>query len=146
MDQKKGLGRRLFRALCILLALLQAFPLFAMQNESALSPQLNAASQTVMSEVKKVPIGGKLTVRKRDGTEYHGHLQAVSPEDFTFIEVDLKQTLTFSYNEVEQVSKNYGGKGFGGKRVNPKRSLIVGAVIVGVIVTVLAVALAKDKS
>jgi hypothetical protein len=87
-----------------------------------------------------------LTVRKMDGTEYHGHLQAATAQDFTFVEVDLKQTLTLPYKEVEQVSKNYGGKGIGGKRVNPMRSLIVGTVIVGVFVTVLAVALARDKS
>jgi len=146
MDRKRGLGCELFRTLCILLAFLQAFPLFAMQSENAPSPPLNAAVQKVMNQVKKVPVGGKLTVLKLDGTEYHGHLQAVTSQDFTFVEVDLKQTLTFPYSEVERVSNNYGGKGIGGKRVNPKRSLIVGAVIVGAVVTVLAVALAKDKS
>jgi hypothetical protein len=146
MERKRGLGCKSFRALCVLLAFLQALPLFAMQNENAPSLQLDAASQKVMNQVKKVPIGGKLTVRKMDGTEYHGHLQAATSQDFTFVEVDLKQTLTFPYGEVKQVSKNYGGKGIGGKRVNLKRSLIVGSVIVGVFVTVLAVAFAKDKS
>jgi hypothetical protein len=146
MNRKWGLGCKSFRTLCVFLAFLQAFPLFAMEDENASSPPLNTAVQKVMNQVKKIPIGGKLTVLKMDGTEYHGHLQAVSSQDFTFVEVDLKQTFTFPYSEVEKVSKNYGGKGIGGKRVNPKRSLIVGTVIVGVVVTVLAVALAKDKS
>ena len=146
MDRKSGLGCISLKSLCVVLVSLQALPLFAMQNENASTSQLNTASQRVMNQVKKVPIGGKLTVRKMDGTEYHGHLQAATPQDFTFIEVDLKQTLTLPYNEVEQVNKNYGGKGIGGKRVNPKRNLIFGTVIVGVFVTILAIALAKDKS
>lgn len=91
-------------------------------------------------------IGGKLTVFKTDGTEYHGHLQAITPQDFSLIEIDLKQTFTLSYSEVERVSKNYGGKGIGGKRVNPRKSLIVGAVTLGAVLVVLVVALAMDKS
>ena len=99
-----------------------------------------------MQQVQKVRLGGKLTVKMMNGTEYHGHLQATTSNDFTVTEVDLKKSLTLAYGEVAQVSKNYGGNGFGDKRVNPKRSLIVVTVIVGVLVTVLAVALSKDKS
>jgi hypothetical protein len=146
MDRKWGLGCKSFKTLCVFLAFLQAFPIFAMQNENASSPPLNSSVQKVINQVKKVPIGGKLTVLKTDGTEYHGHLQSVGSQDFTFVEVDLKQTLTFPYNEVEKVSKNYGGKGISGKRVNPKRNLIVATVFVGALFTVLIVALAKDKS
>ena len=146
MNRKWGLGCKSFKTLCVFLAFLQAFPLFAMQNENASSPALNTAVQKVINQVKKVPVGGKLTVLKTDGTEYHGHLQAVGSQDFTFVEVDLKQTLTLPYNEVEKVSKNYGGKGISGKRVDPKRSLIVATVFVCAFFTVLIVALAKDKS
>jgi hypothetical protein len=146
MDRKMGLSCKSFKTLCVFLAFLQAFPLLAMQNEMVPSPALNTAAQKVMNQVKKVPVGGKLTVLKMDGTEYHGHLQAVGSQDFTFVEVDLKQTLTFPYSEVEKVSKNYGGKGISGKRVNPRRSLIVVTVILGGLFTVLIVALAKDKS
>ena len=146
MNRKWGLGCKSFKTLCVFLAFLQAFPLFAMQNENASSPALNTAVQKVINQVTKVPVGGKLTVLKTDGTEYHGHLQAVGSQDFTFVEVDLKQTLTLPYNEVEKVSKNYGGKGISGKRVDPKRSLIFMTVFVGAFFTVLIVALAKDKS
>ena len=81
-----------------------------------------------------------------DVTEYHGHLQAITPNDFTFNEVGLKHTLTLPYSDVARVSNNYGGKGIGGKRVDPKRSLIAVTIIVSVVVTVLAVAISKDKS
>jgi hypothetical protein len=73
-------------------------------------------------------------------------LQAIEPEEFSIREVDLKTTVTIPYDQVGQVRKNYGGKGVGGRRVNPKKSLIVGAVTLGIVVTILIVALAKDKS
>ena len=147
MNQRKGLDSRGFRALCVLLALLQAFPLFAMQNQSPPSLTLSAAAQRVAAEVKRVPIGGKLTVLKTDGTEYHGHLQAITAQDYSFMEVDLKQPFTLSYSEVQLVRKNYGGKGIGGQRIHhPTRGLLIGAAILGTVFVVLIVALAKDKS
>jgi hypothetical protein len=144
MNRRKSSSYEWCRVLCVLLAFLQTISLAAMQKASPLP--LSAASQKIRDEVKKVPIGGKLTVFKTDGTEYHGHLQAITPQDFSFIEVDLKQTFTLPYSEVERVSKNYGGKGIGGKRVNPRKSLIVGAVTIGAVFVVLLVALAMDKS
>lgn len=146
MNPTKALLRKLVRGSCFLLAFLQAFNLSAMQSGNTSSSQRDAASEKVMHRVQKVPLGGKLTVRMMDETEYHGHLQATTSDDFTIVEVDLKRTLTLPYSEVAQVSKNYGGKGVGGKRVNPKRSLIVATVTVGVIFAILMVALAKDKS
>lgn len=147
MNQGKRLDSRGFRALCVLLALLQTFPLFAMQNQSPPSLPLSAAAQRVAEEVKKVPIGGKLTVLKTDGTEYHGHLQAIAAQDFSFMEVDLKQPFTLPYSEVQLVSKNYGGKGIGGQRIHhPRRGFIIGAAVLGTMFVILIVALAKDKS
>jgi hypothetical protein len=146
MEPQKASWRKLVRGSCFLLAFLQTFHVSAMQSGNSSSSQHDAASQKVMHQVQRIPLGGKLTVRMMDGTEYHGNLQATTSDDFTFDEVDMKRTLTLQYGEVAQVSKNYGGKGIGGNRVNPKRSLGVVTVIVGVIVTVLAVALSKDKS
>ncbi len=137
--------RKSFRLLCLLLSLLQGLPAFAMQNQPQSPSALSAAAQKVAEQVQKVPLGGKLTVRKLDGTEYHGHLEAIAAQDFTFTEVDLKQTFTLSYDEVAQVRKNYGGKGIGGKRVNPRNSLIVGAAL-GAVLVALIVAAARDKS
>lgn len=141
------MNSRGFRTLCLLLALLQAFPLFAIQNQSPPSLPLSAAAQRVAEEVKKVPVGGKLTVLKTDGTEYHGRLQTIDQQGFSFMEVDLQQPLTLSYSEVQLVSENYGGKGIGGKRIHhPTRGLIIGAAVLGTIFVILIVALAKDKS
>ncbi len=128
----------------MLLAFLQAYPLAAMQNVPA--PPLNPATQKIKDQINAIQIGSKLTIRKTDGTEYHGRLDAVQTQTFSIREVDLKQIVTFPYSEVDRVRKNYGGKGIGGRRVDPKRSLIVSAAIVGALFTILIVALAKDKS
>ena len=141
---ENGVLSRCCRALAFLLAFLQAYPLAAIQNNPA--PSLSPVAQKIKIEVSRIPIDGKLTVRKIDGTEYHGHLQAIEPEEFSIREVDLKTTVTIPYDQVEQVRKNYGGKGIGGRRVDPKKNLIVAAVILGTVFTVLIVALAKDKS
>jgi len=120
------------------MALLLVRPLPAWQNAP---PDI----QKIKDQVNAIPIGGKLTVREQDGTEYHGNLQAIEADAFSIREVDLKQTLTIPYSSVDRISKNYGRKGFAGHRVNPKRSMIIGLVFVGVLLTVVFVAVAHDK-
>jgi hypothetical protein len=138
-----GLRKGCWRALALVLALLQGYPLVAQQGPSV---PLSPSSQEIKRQVSRIAIDGKLTARKFDGTEYHGRLQSIDSESFSMREVDLKQTVTLLYAEVDRVSKNYGGKGVGGKRVNPKKSHIVGAVTLGALVTVLIVLLAVQKS
>ena len=99
------------------LALLQMCPLGAAQVPV---PQLTPAEQRVKDQVNGIAIGGKLTVRKIDGTEFHGRLQAVDPREFSVREVDLKSIVSIAYADVDRVSKDYGGKGIGGRRVNAK--------------------------
>jgi hypothetical protein len=120
--------------LALFLAVIQVYPLGGAPHPS------------IKDQVSAVPIGGKLTVRKMDGTEYHGHLEAAGPETFSIDEVDLRTTVTISYADVEQIRKNYGGKGFGGQRVDPKRSLIIGAIFVGALLTIVFILVANDKS
>ena len=76
----------------------------------------------------------------------HGNLQAIDPGTFSVREVDPKTIVTLPYDEVERVSRNYGGKGFGGRRVNPRKSLIAGIIVVGALLTLVFVAVAIDKS
>jgi hypothetical protein len=138
-----ALRKGCWRALVLVLALLQGYPLVAQQGPSV---PLSPSSQEIKRQVTRISIDGKLTARKIDGTEYHGRLQSIDSESFSMHEVDLKQTVTLSYAEVDRVSKNYGGKGFGGKRVNPKRNLIVGAVTIGALLALVIVLVATDKS
>jgi hypothetical protein len=124
-----------WRSLALLLALLQAYSLTAMQNDAK-----------VKQKVNEIAIGGKITVVKVDGTEYHGNLQAIDSDTFSIREVDLRQVVTIPYGEVDKVKKNYGGKGFGGRRVDPKRSLIIGLIVVGGLIALVFAAVASDKS
>ena len=43
--------------------------------------------------------------------------------------MDLNQTLTLRYQDVERVRKNYGRTGFAGQRIHPRKSLITGLII-----------------
>lgn len=146
MNLHEQFASALFRALCIVLVLLQVFPVAAQESSPPSGGALNTQAQKIADQVKALPIGGKLTVIKTDGTEYHGRLLAIRSQDFTVEEVDLKQPISFAYADVARVTKNYGGKGFGGKRVNPKTNRIVVAILIGTVVTILTIALAKDKS
>ena len=125
-----------------MLALLQVSSLVAQAGPGV---TLSPAAQKVRMQVSHIAIDGKLTVRKIDGTEYHGRLDSIDADSFSVREVDLKKTLRFAYDDVDRVSKNYGGKGFGGRRVNPKGSLIAG-VALGALLVVLIVLVAHDKS
>jgi len=121
------------RTLALFLAFVLAYPLGA------------KPARSIKDQVNDIPIGGKLTIRKTDGTEYHGRLESIGLETFSIDEVDLHTAVTISYNEVDRVRKNYGGKGIGGRRVDPKRSLIIGAIFAGALLTIVFV-VANDKS
>jgi hypothetical protein len=133
-----------WQMLAFLLALLQTYPLAAMQIPPV--PPLTPAAQRIKDQVNQIAIGSKLTVRMINGTEYHGHLQAIDPREFSIREVDLKAAVTIPYDEAGRVSKDYGRKGFAGHRVDPKRSLIIGAVFVATLLTIVFVLVANDKS
>jgi hypothetical protein len=137
-----GLKKVSWRALALLLALLQVGPLAAQPTAPV---PLSASAQKVKAQVSRIAIDGKLTAHMNDGTEYHGRLELIDAESFSVREVDLQQTLTLSYADVDRVSKNYGGKGIGGKRVDPKKSLIAGIVLGGLLVVLIAL-VATDKS
>lgn len=131
------------RPLILLLILFQILPLVARGMQTAPS---NPAVEKAKQELSKIPLDGKLTVTKTDGTEYHGRLESIDSETFVMREVDLKQTLTISYAEVNRIRKNYGGKGFGGHRVNPRTNLIAGIVTGAVLLALVIALVASDKS
>jgi hypothetical protein len=137
-----GLKQASWRVLVLVLALLQVSALAAQQGPAV---PLTPAAQKVKTQVSRIAIDGKLTAHMKDGSEYHGRLESIDSESFSVREVDLKQTVTISYADVDRVTRNYGGKGFGGKRVDPKKSLIAGIALGGLLVALIAL-VATDKS
>lgn len=127
------------RGIACILTLLLALPLGAMQ-------QLGASVPQIQQQLNTIGVGGRLTVHKTDGSEYHGTLSLIGTQTFSIAEVDLKTSITIQYSDVTRVEKNYGRKGFAGKRVSPRRSLIAGVVIVGGLITLVFVAVANDHS
>ncbi|MBV9613742.1 MAG: hypothetical protein JO091_14810 [Acidobacteriaceae bacterium] len=140
----RGLVGAARQIVAIVLALLQTCSLITGQN--APPTTLSAAAQRIKSQVSEISVGGKLTVFKADGSEYHGHLQAIEPEIFVISEVDLKQRVTIRYDEVERIRKNYGGKGVGGKRVDPRRNLLVATLLLATLFTTIIVLVATNKA
>jgi hypothetical protein len=120
------------------------------KSQTQLPPQapaaLNAAAARVKSQVRQLPIGGRVTVQMLDGKEYYGNVHSIEPESFSVREVDLNQVLTFRYDEVRKVRQDYGRKNLYGRRVHPQRALIITLIVVGVLLTITFVALSKDKS
>jgi len=143
-QRDKATFSRVVQILAFVLAFLQTCPLAAMQNASTTSS--SSVAQRIKNDVSQIPIDGKLTVKKLDGTEYHGKLQSIETDEFSIREVDLKKTIIIRYDQVDQVRKNYGHKGASGGRVGTRKNWIVAGVTIGVIFTILIVALAKDKS
>ena len=99
-------------------------------------------------QVSQVGVGNKLTVRKIDGTEYHGALQAVESETFSVQEVDLKTTETVPYREVKKVYKDDRHKSLiTGRRVTPKPlwvGVTIGAALLVSLMVIVAVELRKS--
>jgi len=63
---------------------LALFLAFVLANPLGAKP-----ARSIKDQVNDIPIGGKLTVQKKNGTEYHGRLESVGPETFSIDEVDL---------------------------------------------------------
>jgi len=139
-----------------LLAILASLTLLVTSNHLCFA-QTNPANPTQMKQVQaaaiekfkqqveKIGIGRNITVIRIDEREFYGSVSNIEADGFQIDEVDLKQTVSFKYNELKKVRKGYGGKNYAvGKRVNPRRSFLIGAAIVGGLVLILGIAL-SDK-
>ncbi|MCI0420319.1 MAG: hypothetical protein L0312_14025 [Acidobacteria bacterium] len=105
------------------------------------APGLDPAAQRIKQKVEAIGIAKRITVILKNGEERYATVAAIGPDTFRIIEVDLKQELTFGYEEVKQVRKDYGRKNaITGKRVNPLWGRVVGLVLVGTFVIVIGVA------
>ncbi len=114
-------------------------------NSSQMQQVQAAALEKLKKEVEKIGIGRKITVIRLDEREFYGSVSNIEAGGFKIDEVDLKQTVSFKYNELKKVRKEYGGKNYAvGKRVNPRRSFLIGAAIVGGLFLILGIAL-SDK-
>ncbi len=114
-------------------------------NPSQMKQFQAAKVEQLKKQVEKIGIGRKITVIRLDEREFYGSVNDIEADGFQIDEVDLKQTVSFKYNELKKVRKEYGGKNYAvGKRVKPGRGLLYGVAIFGTLFVILGIAL-SDK-
>ncbi len=115
-------------------------------NSSQMKQVQAAETDKLKQQVEKTGIGKKITVIRLDGREFYGSVNSIEADGFQINEVDLKQTVSFKYNELKKVRKGYGGKNYAvGKRVKPGRGLLIGAAIFGTLFVILGI-IVSDKN
>ena len=81
-----------------------------------------------------------------DAPEEFGTYLAMSEDEFSFYDVDLKTDVHLKYESVRRVKNGYGGYNTVRHRHTDRtRGLLVTGAIVVVVAVVLGVALSKDK-
>ncbi len=115
-------------------------------NSSQMKQVQAAETEKLKQQVEKIGIGRKITVIRLDGREFYGSVGSIEADGFQVDEVDLKQAVSFKYNELKKVRKGYGGKNYAvGKRVKPGRGLLIGAAIFGTLFVILGI-IVSDKN
>ena len=115
-------------------------------NPSTASPDPSipdAHALKIRHQLEYVGIGRDITVRLRQGRDYHGRIAAIGDNDFKIDEVDLRQVIGITYGDTKRVDRGYREKSLiGNTRRNPHTSKIVSlAAIGGLAAVILFVAL-----
>src|SRR5262245_66247403 len=88
------------------------------QNSPASAPRI----QTVKDQVQKIGKGEDVTVILFSGVEYYGAISKIEEDSFEIAEVDLKQMVAISYEDVKRVERGSGEMRCVGKRQNDPAS------------------------
>src|SRR5262249_17720891 len=72
------------------------------------SPDSARRTQIVKDHVQKLGKGKDVTVLLLTGVEYYGAISKIEPDGFEIAEVDLKEMIAISYEDVDRVEKGYG--------------------------------------
>ena len=102
------------------------------------APLLDKDAARIRYKVEDLGVGHRITVKLKNGDDYHGAVSKIDQTSFEVAEVDLGQAVKFSYAEVKSVRGDYGSKNIFGQRVNPKHARIV---VFGVLGGLLAITL-----
>ena len=105
-----------------------------------------AAKEKLKKQVEKIGVGGKITVIRLDKRDFYGTVSSIEANGFQIVEVDLKQTLSFKYNELKKIKSGDGERNLlSGKRVNPKKGWLYGIAIFGTLFVILAIGLSNKN-
>jgi hypothetical protein len=101
------------------------------------------ASAKIRTKVEKLRVGHKITVKLKNGDDYHGAISKINDTNFEVVEVDLRQTVSFAYWEVKKVRGAYGSKNIFGQRIKPKTGAIVGVGVLGGLLALILLSIPK---
>lgn len=94
----------------------------------------------IKAKVKSLGIAGRVTVVLKNNNEYYGAISQIGEDSFQLADVDLKQQITVSYDEVKKVISGFGNPNpFNGKRWHPSWHIAAVAAVVGLTVLIVVV-------
>jgi hypothetical protein len=112
------------------------------------SPQADKQLQKIKSELRKIGIGGTVTLFMKNSDEFHGTISQLDDDSLQIAEVDRRTTFTVKLADIRKIRQGLGYVNvFTGRRVTRSHSLRVFALILATAVIalpVIIVATAKD--
>lgn len=101
----------------------------------------NSDVAKVKARIKSIGIAGRVTVVLTNNNEYYGAIRQIGEDSFQLADVDLKQQITISYDEVKKVISGFGNPNpFNGKRWHPSWHIAAVAAVVGFTILIVVAA------
>jgi hypothetical protein len=126
-----------------LVVLLLLFGLTVVVTAQTTPPLLDKVASRIRAQVEDFGVGHKITVKLKNGDQYHGTISKMDPDSFEIAEVDLAQVVKFRYAEIKSIYGDYGTKNVFGNRPNPKTSMIVAAGVLGGLMLLVVLSIPK---
>lgn len=112
----------------------------------------SSSSDKIKTAVQKIGLHSDITVVRSDDQWFYGSIEQIDSGSFTIYEIEQKQRINFSYDQVKQVFKGYGAGGalqrdVRGHRIPPHRhhiGLAIATAVIAAVIVVAVVALKKD--
>ena len=90
------------------------------KSQSAQKTKGDHRTDEIKWKLRGLGIASRVTIKLNNGNERYGSIERLDEDTFQIAEVDIKQVITVSYNDVKKVREGYGNPNqFTGKRWNP---------------------------
>src|SRR5262249_44026856 len=99
----KRLNRMLLSTLCLILA--SSSIAQTQQTNAPNQPDKKAAehAEKMRRNIEQKGVGHQVTIIRNDGMEFHGAISEVTDKDFKIAEIDMRQAITFRYEDVKKI-------------------------------------------
>ncbi|MFL6374426.1 MAG: hypothetical protein ACJ73D_07165 [Pyrinomonadaceae bacterium] len=112
----------------------------------------SAKTDKIKADIQKVSVHGDITVIRSDDQWFYGAVEQLDSTSFTIYDIEQKQRVNFSYDQVKKVFKGYGDgaalrRDARGHRIPPSRhrtGLLIGGAVIAAVLIIAVVTLKKD--